>query len=94
MSKQRRKYPAEFKKDCIEYFKSSDKVITEVASELGIRYDLLSRWVREDRENQEKAFPGNGNPIEKELHELRKELREVKEERDILKKAMAIFSKK
>jgi transposase-like protein len=37
MSKQRRKYPEEFNKEYIEYFKSSDNVITEVVSEMGIR---------------------------------------------------------
>lgn len=94
MSKKRRTYPPEFKKECVEYFKSSGKKITEIASELGLRHDLLSRWVRESNDHEEKAFPGSGNPIEQELHELRKKLREVEEERDILKKAMAIFSKK
>jgi len=42
---------------------------------------------------KKKAFPGQGNPIEAELARIKRELLDVKEERDILKKAVAIFSK-
>jgi len=93
MSKKRKNYPVSFKKECVQFYKSKNKKIGEVASELGVDYQLLSRWIREEKEHEEKAFPGNGNPVEKEVVELRKKLKEVEEERDILKKAMAIFSK-
>jgi len=93
MSKKRKNYPASFKKECVQFYNSKNKKIGEVASELGVEYQLLSRWIREDKEHEEKAFPGKGNHIEKELIELQKKLKEVEEERDILKKAMAIFSK-
>ena len=94
MSKSRRKYTADFKKESVEYLNKSNKTATEVAKELGIRQDLLSRWKRELKEHQEKAFPGNGNPIEHELFLLRKQLAEANEEKEILKKALAIFSEK
>jgi transposase len=94
MSRSRRKYTKEFKLECVEYLlKSSDKTNTEVAAELGIKQDMLSRWKREYENKSDKSFPGNGNPVEKELFQLQKELASVKEERDILKKALAIFSK-
>ena len=93
MGKTRRKYDKDLKKESVEYLKKTGKSITAVAAELGIKRDLLSRWQREYDEHQEKAFPGNGNPREEELFKLRKELADVKEERDILKKALAIFSK-
>jgi transposase len=93
MSKSRRKYDVDFKKNSVELFKKSGKQLCDVANELGIRYDLLSRWVREYDQHNEKAFPGQGNPVEKELYELRKKLKNAEEERDILKKALAIFSK-
>lgn len=93
MGNTRRKYTSEFKKESVELPLHSDKTATELAAELGIRRDLLSRWKREYEDHQEKAFPGNGNPIEAELAQLRKELAEVKLERDILKKAVTIFSK-
>jgi transposase len=93
MGTARRKYDKQFKKESVEYLKKVGKTITEVAAELGIRRDLLSRWQKEYDEHQEKAFPGNGNPVEAELFQLRKKLAGVEEERDILKKALAIFSK-
>ena len=93
MGNERRKYDADFKKESLDYFLKSGKSATTVANELGIRQDVLSRWKRESEKLNEKAFPGNGNPIESELFRLKKELADTTEERDILKKALAIFSK-
>jgi transposase len=93
MGRQRRKYDKQFKKESVEYLKKVGKTITEVSAELGIERDILSRWQKEYNEHQGKAFPGNGNPIEAELFQLRRKLADVEEERDILKKALAIFSK-
>lgn len=68
-----------------------------VAKELGLRPDMLSRWKREYSQDQERAFLGFGNARRKkesnELFTLKKQLREVELERDILKKAVGIFSK-
>ena len=93
MSEKRRKYSKEFKKDAVELLLRSGKTASKIAAELGIRYDLLSRWKKEYEAHDEKAFPGQGNPIEAELFKLKKELAHVKMERDILKKAVTIFSK-
>jgi transposase len=93
MSQVRRKYTKEFKLECVHYLlKFSDRTNTEIAAELGIQQDVLSRWKREYEKSKDKAFTGNGNPVESELFQLRKELANVKMERDILKKALAIFS--
>jgi transposase len=94
MSRTRRDYTKQFKKESVEYLIQSGKTAKKIAAELGIGNDLLSRWKREYKEHKEKAFPGNGNSIEKELFQLKRELYDVKEERDILKKALAIFSKR
>lgn len=91
MSEKRRKYTKEFKKDAVEQLLRSGKTASKIAAELGIRYDLLSRWKKEYDAHDEKAFPGQGNPIEAELFRLKKA--HVKMERDILKKAVTIFSK-
>ena len=68
-----------------------------VASELGIRSDMLRRWKKEHSEDKERAFIGGGNAKRKkvpnELSMLKKQLREAELERDILKKAVGIFSK-
>ena len=94
MSRTRRDYTKDFKTESVEYLIRSGKTAKKIAAELGISNELLSRWKREYKEHKEKAFPGNGNPIEKELFNLRRELVDVKGERDILKKALAIFSKR
>ncbi len=93
MGNTRRKYTKDFKKESVDYLLRSGKKVSEVASELGIRSELLNRWKREYEQHEEKAFPGQGNPVEAELAKLRKELADVKMERDILKKAVSIFSK-
>lgn len=90
MSKERRTYPKEFKEEVVGFLRSSGKTITEVAKEFDLRHDLVSRWNRDF--GKENAFPGHGNPRDKEIYEMQKRIRELEEERDILKKAMAIFS--
>lgn len=68
-----------------------------VADELGVRRELVSRWKREFDQYQEGSFSGHGNAnlteAQKENMRLKKELREAQLERDILKKAISIFSK-
>ena len=54
---------------------------------------MLQRWKREASEENLTAFPGHGNPRDEELAQMRKENAELKEEREILKKALAIFSR-
>ena len=91
----RRKYTKEFKLDAVQLAKSHDGPVAEVARDLGIRANMLYRWISEYEEDEQHAFPGLGNikNPDDELRKLRKELAETKMERDILKKALAIFSK-
>lgn len=67
----------------------------EVASNLGIPKATLYSWVREFKENGEDSFPGSGllKPCNEEVYRLKKLLADVTMERDILKKAAAIFLK-
>jgi len=94
----RRSYTEEFKKDAVELSFNSDKTIKEIAEDLGISYGNLTRWRREYKQKGDLAFPGNGNqkltPEQQKIKELEDKLKEAKLERDILKKAVAIFSKK
>ena len=75
----------------------SGKTTREVADELGIRLELVARWKREHQHYKEGSFSGHGNPNmtaeEKEIARLKKELKDAQIERDILKKAISIFSK-
>ena len=89
----RRKFDKQFKIDAVKLLESSGKTAKAVAADLGIRSDALSRWKREFDEEHKKAFPGHGNPRDEEVAQLRKENADLKIERDILKKALAIFSK-
>lgn len=93
--KQRRLYTKEFKLEAIQLAESQGGNASNIARNLGISPNLLNRWIREHNSDTKYSFPGLGNlkEPEKELYELRKELADTKMERDILKKALAIFSK-
>ncbi len=90
--KTRRKYDEQFKRDAVNLLAGSNRTLSQVAADLGITYDLLSRWRKELNETGKQSFTGNGNTRDEEMARLRKEIAEVKMERDILKKAVAIFS--
>jgi len=94
MSEPRRQYTEEFKQGALRLIEQEDKTISQVAWDLGIRRDMLQRWKREAEQQGLKAFPGHSNPRDEELARLRKEVIELKEERDIFKKALAIFLKR
>lgn len=95
--KPRRTFTKEFKLDVIAQSFQREK-ITELASELGIRPELIYRWRSEYKEHDEQSFPGKGIPNrskeEQEIAELKRKLADVKMERDILKKAIGIFTNK
>jgi len=96
MSKKRRKYNREFKKEAVNLVYQRDGKVTEVARGLGISPAILQRWKKELSADPEHAFPGLGklkDPAD-ELRRLQRENTDLKEERDILKKALAIFSKR
>ena len=93
----RRHFTREFKVEAVELLLGSGKKGVEVARNLGIRPELLYRWKSEYMSNQEHSFPGTGHladPEEEQIRKLERELASVKEDREILKKALAIFSKK
>jgi len=96
MSKTRKQYDREFKVMAVELRRTRDNM-ADLAQELGVRPELLYRWRREFTASAETSFPGNGKtvrtPEQEEIHRLKKELQEVQTERDILKKAVGIFSK-
>lgn len=94
MEKQR-KYDREFKINTIKFYRESGKKLEEVARNLGIPKATLYHWVREYKEHGENSFPGSGQlkPCNEEVYRLKKQLADVTMERDILKKAAAIFLK-
>jgi transposase len=96
MIKQRRTFDAEFKRMAVELSQSRENMRT-LAKELDIRVELLYRWRQELLDKKEASFPGRGNvslsPLEAENARLKKQLKDAELERDILKKAVSIFSK-
>lgn len=91
--KRRQNYSAEFKREAVRLVDEEGHKVAEAARNLGINANMLGRWRREAREAD--AFPGKGRmkPIEEELRRLQRENRELREDREILKKAMAFFAR-
>jgi transposase len=94
MVTRRRTYDPEFKREAIRLVLDEGQKASEVERNLGISNSCVSRWIREMKDDPEYAFPGKGRmkQPEQELHDLKKKLERVTRERDILKKAIAIFS--
>ena len=85
----RRSYTEEFKRDAVRLATERGN-ITATARDLDISSTALNRWVHELEKDGDRAFPGNGNPIDKETAKLLQENRRLKEENEILKKAVAV----
>jgi transposase len=95
MPNPRRKYDREFKIEAVRLVTRGDKTQTQVARDLGVSANQLAHWKQHFTTDPKDAFPGKGHlkPADEELRQLKKQLRDVTEERDILKKALAIFSR-
>ena len=94
MTKTRRTYTDEFKREAVQLLESCGKTARQLERELGIGKTSLSRWKRELEEKGKQAFPGQGHiPLEQErIQELEQQVEILRQERDILKKAVAIFA--
>jgi transposase len=88
----RKKFDKQFKIDAVLLVQSSEKSTFEIATDLGINPNTLWRWIKEFGQSKEKAFPGNGKSRDEEMRLLKKEVADLRLERDILKKAVVIFS--
>ena len=94
MGKPQRVITKAFKQEAVQLVLTSGKSAVQIAKDVGISDSALSRWVRECRAQPEAAFPGKGHqrPEEEELRRLKRENDVLRQERDILKKAIAIFT--
>lgn len=91
---ERRKFTKEFKFEVVKSILAGEMSVSRASKELGIRRSQLQRWVASYKADSEDAFPGSGQqkPDEAEIAKLKRELKQTRMERDILKKAIAIFS--
>ena len=94
MGKNRRQYTKEFKIVAVRLIVEEGRPISDVARELETAQSLLHRWKKKYEEGKIDPFPGQGrlSPEDEELRRLRRENKRLRMERDILKKAVAIFS--
>lgn len=94
MSNTPRNYTREFKLEAVRLSESTEKTVAQLARDLGVPERVLYKWRHQYREQPEQAFPGKGHQseLEEENRRLRRELETLRQEREILKKAVAIFS--
>ena len=96
MTRVLKQYDREFKVEAVRLLETSGKSAAQLERELGIGKGNLTRWRRQFGEEGEDAFPGHGRltPEQEELRRLKRENEILRQERDILKKAIAIFSER
>jgi transposase len=107
MSKDRRQYSQEFKREAVRLMTEGGVPLAQVSRDLGVCTSVLGKWKRalldsasptvssatgSTPSSKVKAFPGHGVARDEELARLRRELEIAQQERDILKKAVGIFS--
>ena len=94
MGRKRRSFSKEFKAETVALIRTSEKSVGQIGADLGIRETVVRRWL-----HQADVDAGNGRPEEvtsdekQELSRLRREVRELRMEREILKKAAVFFAK-
>ena len=96
MASRRRRFDRQYKMDAVRMIQDSDRPIASIARDLGIHPNVLYKWRDQLFADPDQAFPGKGKlkPEDEELRRLRREVENLKEERDILKKALAVFSRR
>jgi transposase len=93
--KSRRNYTKEFKREAVNLVTEQGYKVAEAARNLGVHSSLLRRWREQVEREGKEAFPGKGHmtPEQEEIRRLRREVQQLRMEREILKKATAFFVK-
>lgn len=94
MTKERgqyRRHDADFINETIGLIKSSKKSVASIARDLGIHSSTIYYWLKKKKDNESINVDEDTNPYK--VKQLKRELEDVRIERDILKKVVAIFSK-
>jgi transposase len=94
MKKVRKRYTREFKLEALQLLETSGKSAAEIERDLGIGSGNLYRWKQKLAHDGQHAFPGHGRltPEQERIRQLEREITILRQQRDILKKAVAIFS--
>jgi transposase len=92
------KYTEEFRRDAVDLVRSSQRPINQVARELGMSHETLRNWVRKQERQSATGAPSSGDGLsvadkDAEIARLRRENAELRQEKEILRKAAAYFAK-
>ena len=93
MGDKRKRYTKEFKLEAVRLLEAGDRTGQQIEQDLGIGSGQVSKWRKELAASGERAFPGNGTARDEELVRLRKEVASLREDREILRKVVAMFSR-
>ena len=95
MVSKRRRFTREFKIETVKLVTDGDNSVAQIAVDMGIHPNTLYKWARQYSDKPQESFPGSGHMTSdaEMIRQLKRENERLKMERDILKKAMAIFSK-
>jgi len=94
MTQKRKQFSKQFKIDAVKLVNEQGYRVSEAARNLGIHHSSLRRWKKQFETSGNQAFPGKGHmsPEKEELDRLRNEVKKLRMEREILKKAAAFFA--
>src|SRR3954470_19344537 len=93
VSRMPRPYPQEFREGAIALVRQGDRSIPDIARELAIAESCLRRWVKQDQLDHRERDDGLSTAERDELTELRKRVRRLEQEKEILRKAAAFFAR-
>jgi transposase len=88
-----RKYTAEFKREVLTIAAEGSRSVAQLERELDITPGLIYKWQQRYRVKDEQLQPSAERAEQAELRRLKRELEIVRQERDILKKAIQVFSR-
>jgi transposase len=88
-----RPYPPEFRREAVSLVKVSGRSMREVAGELGVSYESLRLWLKQDQLDRGEREDGLTTEERGELRKLRRQVRELEQEREILKRAVTFFAR-
>lgn len=93
MPRTRPPYPPEFRAEAVRLIRASGKLVREVAQDLGVSEQALRNWLRQADLDDGSRSDGLTSSEQEELRQLRRRVRVLEEEREILKKAAAFFAR-
>ena len=88
-----RPYPREFREGAVQLARRGERPIAEIAKELGIAESCLRNWLKQDQLDRRERDDGLTSKEREELRELRKRVRRLEQEKEILRKAAAFFAR-